>query len=59
MIYHVTPINDIDTHEEATCCKCFPKVEELENGDLMVVHNSFDGREYIEQLVDKDNLHDN
>lgn len=50
MIHHITPINDIEPHEESTTCKCLPKVEIVENGDMLVVHNSFDGREIIEKL---------
>lgn len=47
-IWHVLPINDLGTHEESTVCKCEPKLEILENGDMMVTHNAFDGRELIE-----------
>lgn len=51
MTWHILPINDIYTHEENTTCRCRPSIE-LENGDMIVIHNSFDGREYIEQLTD-------
>ena len=44
---HITPINDLEKHEESTTCKCEPSVIE-ENGELIVVHNSFDGREGFE-----------
>ena len=47
-IWHILPTNDIDTHEESTICKCEPKLEILENGDIMIIHNAFDGREIIE-----------
>lgn len=52
MITHILPINDSEPHEEATTCKCKPKVEILEDGGMMVVHNSFDGRERIEELIE-------
>ena len=55
MITHILPVNDLEEHEELSTCKCRPEVEILENGDLMVVHNSFDGREIIEELFN--NLH--
>lgn len=50
-VYHILPINDIESHEEAgTMCKCGPKVTFVENGDMLVVHNSFDGREILEKI---------
>lgn len=42
--WHLLPINDIKEHEELSTCHCFPDVEILENGDLMIIHNAFDGR---------------
>ena len=41
----------IKEHEELTTCECNPRIEILDNGEIMVVHNSYDGREYIEELV--------
>ena len=46
-IYHVLPINDTQEHEESNLCKCNPKCV-VENGILIVTHNSFDGREAVE-----------
>lgn len=51
MIWHILPINDIKEHEELSTCHCMPKSEILENGDIMITHNSFDGRELIENLI--------
>ena len=48
---HIIPINDLMEHEESTTCECHPQIEIRENGDIMVVHNSYDGREFIEELV--------
>jgi hypothetical protein len=57
-IQHVYPIND--THEHDTYCNfpvigipycpciCKPEHKELDNGGMIVVHNSFDGREGVE-----------
>jgi hypothetical protein len=47
---HVYPINDIEPHElEGYRCKCDPKVEyQHESESIMVIHNSFDGRELVE-----------
>lgn len=49
--YHIVPINDLEPHqEEGTTCKCEPKVIFPEGGDMLVVHNSFDGREILEKV---------
>jgi hypothetical protein len=48
---HILPINDIEEHEESTACKCKPKIV-FESGEIIVVHNSFDRREYIERLTE-------
>ena len=48
---HILPINDLKEHEESTTCECKPKIEILEDGEIMVIHNSYDGREFIEELV--------
>jgi len=48
MAIHVTPINDLHDHEESTTCKCGPSVK-FENGEMIVIHNSFDGRERNER----------
>lgn len=46
VVYHVYPIHDMDIHDlEGYHCKCGPSV--LEDGRI-VVHNSFDGREFQE-----------
>ena len=47
IMIHILPINDIQPHEESTTCHCNPTVEFLE-GEGLVTHNSFDGRELEE-----------
>ena len=48
---HVVPVGDVEPHEERYMegyeCKCEPKIEPC-NGSVIVIHNSFDGREGIE-----------
>jgi len=51
MIYHILPTNDLEPHEESSTCKCLPEVEVIDNGDMLIIHNSFDGREQVEKLV--------
>ncbi len=41
---HVLPIDDLVEHEQIRQCWCRPQVVD----DLLVVHNSADGREYFE-----------
>ncbi len=46
-IYHVRPINDIKKHSLSHACHCIPKLY-IEGENMVVVHNSFDGREGVE-----------
>lgn len=50
-MYNVLPTDDLEKHEENSTCKCKPRVI-FENGEMIVIHNSFDGREHIEKLLD-------
>lgn len=60
-IYHVHPEGDLESHIlkcdinvtneipiPICLCTCSPTFKE-ENGSLIVIHNSFDGREGVEQ----------
>lgn len=49
--WHVFPNNDVIEHdtEHQGMCWCNPKMEEQENGNWVVVHNSLDGRERKER----------
>lgn len=40
-------------------CHCNPTPTMYDNGIVVVVHNSHDGREFIERLVDPDNINSN
>jgi hypothetical protein len=49
--YHVLPINDTKEHEEESVdhnCWCNPEIEENDIGNLVIIHNSADGREWTE-----------
>ena len=47
--WHIEPINDLKEHEQASTCPCNPKVEVIpDTGDLLIIHNSYDGREQFE-----------
>jgi hypothetical protein len=48
---HVSPLDDIEEHDlsdTGNTCKCKPEVIIQPNAEIIVVHNSFDGREGIE-----------
>lgn len=48
MAYHIYPISDYREHTlEGTTCDCRPSVQ-FENGEMLVIHNSYDGREHRE-----------
>lgn len=51
---HVHPLNDIkehDTSNTGNTCHCNPIVK-IEAGEMIVIHNSFDGREGVEIVND-------
>lgn len=50
MIWHILPCNDLKDHKECSTCDCEPKAEVLENEDVLIIHNSFDQREILEQV---------
>jgi len=46
---HVLPLNDLKSHSETgTRCACQPRIENGERGNVIVVHNAYDGREFYE-----------
>ena len=50
---NVLPIGDIQPHRHDRHCMCNPTVKEY-CGNLIVTHNSFDGREFKELEVQDD-----
>ena len=48
-MFNVLPTNDLKEHTENSTCECKPKII-YENGEMIIIHNSFDGREFIEIL---------
>ena len=45
-VWHIYPLEDREPHVLDGCrCKCIPRVHVEEDGGVMVMHNSFDGRE--------------
>ena len=50
-VWHILPVDDSDEHEESSMCKCEPEVQES-GGGILIIHNSFDGREGLEQALD-------
>ena len=49
MAIHVYPINDLKEHTLESTCDCCPTVT-IQNGEMIVCHNSFDAREIIEEV---------
>lgn len=48
MAYHIYHTNEINDHLlVGSTCKCEPEVK-FENGEMIIIHNSFDGREGLE-----------
>ena len=61
MVFHVLPVNDFKPHIESLTyppigepyseCECLPKFQ-IEEDRVLVIHNSFDGRENFEHNND-------
>lgn len=49
---HVLPLNDLKEHTQSDDCECHPKIEYVGEGGKVVVHNAYDGREFLEQWED-------
>lgn len=48
---NIIPFGDIVKHIEDGSCHCKPKIIN-EYGDDIIIHNSYDGREIIEDFVE-------
>jgi hypothetical protein len=47
-VWHVYPVGDLKEHQLVGYeCKCNPKIEVQSNKGLVVIHNSYDNREYM------------
>jgi hypothetical protein len=58
---HVVPIDDDEEHELIRTCHCKPTVTAIDDMTLMIIHNSFDGREAYEEamrILDDDENYD-
>ena len=44
---HIIPIGDLKEHTEQSTCECMPSAEVV-NGETIIIHYSYDGREYSE-----------
>lgn len=57
----IIPLWEREKHdEESSTCECGPKVI-LENGEIILIHNAFDGRQYeeeIQRLLNEDDNED-
>lgn len=47
-VINVKPEGDLKPHSDTPDCECNPTVEEFE-GHTLIIHNSFDGREAVEE----------
>ena len=49
-MYNILPTNDLKEHTEDSTCECNPKIF-FENGEMIIVHNSYDKRELVEETL--------
>jgi hypothetical protein len=50
MTWHILPRNDCKQHEESSTCDCKPSIV-FKDGELVVIHNAYDKRELLEELI--------
>ena len=51
MIQHVYPPNDVFQHKlDGMPCECLPEFETDDNGNVLIIHNAYDGRDLIEEV---------
>lgn len=48
---NVIPVDDLKAHIESPDCACGPRVTCYDNGNRVIVHNSYDGREITERAL--------
>lgn len=50
---HCYPLNDLQPHAtDGLPCPCGPTKETVEGGGVVMIHNSFDGREILEKAAE-------
>lgn len=54
---HIIPVNDLRQHNQSVMCECQPVIELQPNGARVVLHNSYDNREFteIERYINSNN----
>lgn len=52
MSLHVLPADDLKEHTLESTCECCPRME-IEDGEMIFIHNSWDGREFKEHDHDQ------
>ena len=54
-IIHILPQADLKEHSDgrAESCACQPRIETFENGNKLIVHNAWDGREFFEHEAEQ------
>ncbi len=49
MDWHIMPVNDRKEHVQGDSCHCKPRIEKVDDNRI-IVHNSYDCRELIEEM---------
>lgn len=48
--WHVTPNSDLFEHIESENCECEPRIQTMDNGNKVIIHNSYDGRDLAVEI---------
>ena len=44
---HLIPIDDLKAHIQSAYCKCKPETQRTERNTILIVHYSYNGREFF------------
>jgi hypothetical protein len=50
---HVIPLNDREEHYKSMSCNCSPQIYYPNDDVVLVVHDAYDGRDIIDELVEE------
>lgn len=51
MIYHEYPVKDVFPHKlDGFPCECIPEFTQDDNGNIVIIHNAYDGRDIISEV---------
>jgi hypothetical protein len=51
LVQHIYPVKDVFEHRlNGQPCECMPETDLDEHGNIIIIHNAYDGRDIIEEV---------